>query len=95
MLKNKNHIFMPKNHMDKLYNSNNPIVKFVHVNRLNSITRMISDENNLKILDAGCGEGHLIEKLHHKIPIIYTMDLILQRLHYSRQKKDAHTAILN
>lgn len=61
-----NNIHMPKNHMDNLYNSKNPIIKFVQNDRLNSVVRMIPNENNLKILDAGCGEGHLIEKLYSK-----------------------------
>ena len=59
-----NHIFMPEDHMDKLYNSKNPLVRFVHVNRLDKIVKMIPSNNGLKILDAGCGEGHLIGKMH-------------------------------
>lgn len=49
--------------MEKLYNSSNFLVRFVHNQRLNLIKSLISKENNLKILDAGCGEGHLIKKL--------------------------------
>lgn len=62
-----NHIFMPEDHMDKLYNSTNPLVKFVHVNRLTSIIKeVLSGGKDVKILDAGCGEGHLIERLNNK-----------------------------
>lgn len=59
-----NHIFMPENHMDELYNSGNFLVRFVHRDRLNQIIKAIPRKNCLKILDAGCGEGHLIEKMH-------------------------------
>ena len=61
-----NHIFMPEDHMENLYASRNPLVKFIHLNRLRQIARMIGGNSNLKILDAGCGEGHLINKLHKK-----------------------------
>ena len=51
--------------MDDLYSSKNPLVKFVHLGRLRTITNLIKT-SNLKILDAGCGEGHLIDLLHKK-----------------------------
>lgn len=57
---------MPEDHMDKLYNSKNILVKFVHNHRLNCISNEIPNTTGLKILDAGCGEGHLIEKLFSK-----------------------------
>lgn len=63
-----NHIFMPEDHMDKLYNSKNPLVSFVHRQRLDAIVDSMPRHNGLKILDAGCGEGHLISKLHEKNP---------------------------
>jgi len=34
MKSKKKNIFMPKDHMDALYNSANPLVKFVHNQRL-------------------------------------------------------------
>lgn len=58
------HLYMPENHMDKLYNSANPMVRYVHRGRLNKIISSLPQKNHLKILDAGCGEGHLIEKMH-------------------------------
>lgn len=60
------HIFMPEDHMDKLYTSRNPLVKFTHTSRLDQIVKNIPQKNGLKVLDAGCGEGHLIERLHLK-----------------------------
>jgi len=57
---------MPKNHMDKLYKSANPLVKYAHNNRLDSIVNNFSLKINSKVLDAGCGEGHLIERLSRK-----------------------------
>jgi ubiquinone/menaquinone biosynthesis C-methylase UbiE len=55
---------MPEDHMEKLYNSKNPLVRFAHRNRLENIAKAVPVGGNLKILDAGCGEGHLIEYLH-------------------------------
>jgi 2-polyprenyl-3-methyl-5-hydroxy-6-metoxy-1,4-benzoquinol methylase len=58
---------MPKDHMEELYSSKNPLVNFVHNNRLDSIVRFLKNRmRNKRILDAGCGEGHLIEKLSHQ-----------------------------
>lgn len=65
-MKEQNHIFMPENHMEELYTSGNALVKFVHNNRLQQIVKMTPDSTGLNILDAGCGEGHLIEKLNQK-----------------------------
>lgn len=60
------HIFMPVGHMEELYNSKNPLVRFVHNDRLNSIIEQIPKKSGLKVLDAGCGEGHLISKMYNK-----------------------------
>lgn len=62
------HIFMPENHMDELYNSPNHVVRFVHNDRQEKIINMLPINGKYKILDAGCGEGHLLEKMHNKFP---------------------------
>lgn len=61
------HLVMPKDHMDGLYNSKNPLVRFVHRQRLDAITaHVLPREEGIKVLDAGCGEGHLIQTLHER-----------------------------
>jgi len=60
------HLIMEERHMDKLYKSKNPLVRFFHNQRLNSILIFIPKEEKIKILDAGCGEGHLLEKINKK-----------------------------
>lgn len=54
---------MEKDHMEKLYNSRNPLVRFVCNQRLKKIIKIIPKKEGLKILDAGCGEGQLLLKL--------------------------------
>lgn len=54
--------------MDELYNSRNGLVRFVHRNRLDSIAAMLPRDKSLKILDAGCGEGHLIDVMQQGRP---------------------------
>ena len=49
--------------MEKLYDSSNPLVRFIHNQRLNKILKIIPKEKNLKILDAGCGEGQLLSRI--------------------------------
>jgi 2-polyprenyl-3-methyl-5-hydroxy-6-metoxy-1,4-benzoquinol methylase len=61
------HIHMPEDHMDALYASGNPLVRFVHNIRLDTIVGLMP-AGRLRVLDAGCGEGHLIERLHKALP---------------------------
>ncbi len=56
-------IIMSEGNMDKLYNHSTWPVRFVHNGRLMSIIKTIPEKSGLKILDAGCGEGHLISKM--------------------------------
>lgn len=61
-----NHLFMPGDHMDELYNAKNPLVRFVHRQRLAEIVRIVPHKAGITILDAGCGEGHLLSELYKK-----------------------------
>ncbi len=54
------HLVMEDEHMDKLYASSNPLVRWFFNLRLRTMARMLPPKS-LKILDVGCGEGHLIE----------------------------------
>ncbi len=62
------HIVMPEDHMDQLYTSGNPLVRFVHCQRLNAIVRRLPSRRDRVVLDAGCGEGHLIQRMHAHFP---------------------------
>lgn len=62
------HIVMPEDHMDQLYTSGNPLVRFVHCQRLDAIVRCLPPERNCIVLDAGCGEGHLIQRMRARFP---------------------------
>lgn len=50
-------------HMDKVYTATNPLVKHVHLKRLEIISELVGDDDNERILDCGCGEGHLLQRL--------------------------------
>ncbi|MDD2785440.1 MAG: class I SAM-dependent methyltransferase [Patescibacteria group bacterium] len=62
------HLVMEEDHMEKLYSSGNPIIRWVFARKLKGISGFVADKN-LKIFDAGCGEGQLIEKLHSSKPL--------------------------
>lgn len=64
----REHLYMPKDHMEELYHSRNWLVRFAHQNRLKHITKSIPKKDNQKILDAGCGEGHLLEYIRAANP---------------------------
>jgi ubiquinone/menaquinone biosynthesis C-methylase UbiE len=53
---------MELDHMDKVYNSGNPLVRYVHKKRLETINTLVGN-NSERILDCGCGEGHLLAQL--------------------------------
>lgn len=81
-------IYMPENHMDKLYNSKNFMVRYVHLNRLKNITKMMPKEDGLKVLDGGCGEGHLLYMLNQKNSNnqYYGIDLTKEALDKAKQR---------
>lgn len=53
---------MELDHMDELYHSPNPLVRYIHTKRLEIIKELVGN-NKGRLLDCGCGEGHLLEKL--------------------------------
>ncbi len=59
-------LMMEKDHMEKLYSSKNPLIKYVHMGRLKKIIGLIPKRKNMKILDAGCGEGQLLSMVLKK-----------------------------
>jgi len=67
-MKNHEHLVMGPDHMDKLYHDPNWLIRFGHQKRLKEIIKLLPDGKNLKILDAGCGEGHLLSLIKNKLP---------------------------
>lgn len=75
-------MIMSKCHMDNLYKSKNFLVKYIHNERLKQIYRYVLEFlpeklENFKLLDAGCGEGHLLELLSKEIDsmFLYGVDI--------------------
>ena len=81
-------LHMPEDHMDELYNSKNFLVKYVHRNRLKNLVKTLPNEDGLKVLDAGCGEGHLLELLikRNKNNIYYGIDLTPEALKKAKER---------
>ncbi len=63
-------IYMPIDHMEELYRSKNPFIRIPHIARLNALVNEVKKmyPSGLKIFDAGCGEGQLLEMLQKEIP---------------------------
>jgi 2-polyprenyl-3-methyl-5-hydroxy-6-metoxy-1,4-benzoquinol methylase len=82
------HLVMPMDHMEELYNSKNPLVRFVHRQRLDAIAAMLPRAANLKVLDAGCGEGHLLKRLYQSQPanIYYGVDVTEVALQKAKER---------
>jgi ubiquinone/menaquinone biosynthesis C-methylase UbiE len=77
------HIYMPDDHMDALYNSRNPLVRFVHRNRLEKIFLHVRGK---KVLDAGCGEGHLLKRLSERKAEYFGADITDAALKKARER---------
>lgn len=81
-------LYMPEDHMDDLYNSNNFLVRYVHLNRLKNIVKTMPEKEALNVLDAGCGEGHLLQLLEEKNKNnnYYGIDLTSEALKRARER---------
>ncbi|MBT6691709.1 class I SAM-dependent methyltransferase [Candidatus Parcubacteria bacterium] len=89
----KTPLYMPENHMEKLYSADNFFVRYVHLNRLDNIVKTMPSQDGMKVLDAGCGEGHLLEKLYNrnKSNRYYGIDLTQEALDMAtRRCPDTH-----
>lgn len=53
---------MVTDHMNGLYHSRNPMVRYIHKKRLEIVKSFVYG-NRGKLLDCGCGEGHLLQEL--------------------------------
>ncbi|MEM2908691.1 MAG: class I SAM-dependent methyltransferase [Candidatus Bilamarchaeaceae archaeon] len=52
---------------DEMYKSKNPIIRYFHNRRLDMIVKLLGDTAGKKILDVGCGDGFLLDKLRGKL----------------------------
>ena len=88
-MQKKSHLVMPEDHMEKLYTSPNPLVRFVHVRRLEFIAEALPNSEKLRVLDAGCGEGHLIEVMSKLRPdnLYFGADLDPENVCLKKAKK--------
>jgi ubiquinone/menaquinone biosynthesis C-methylase UbiE len=68
--------------MENLYASNNPFIRFAHGKRLELIKRLVG-ENKGRLLDCGCGEGHLLSQVNG---IEYGVDLSDVSLERARER---------
>ena len=73
---------MELDHMDGLYKSSNPFVKHVHNKRLKIIKSLVG-KNEERLLDCGCGEGHLLAVLEG---IKYGIDLSEESLRRAKER---------
>jgi len=62
------HIVMEADQMDENFNSANPIVRYVYNKRLKTVVDFVPEHGVAIVLDAGCGEGHLLNAIQVKHP---------------------------
>jgi 2-polyprenyl-3-methyl-5-hydroxy-6-metoxy-1,4-benzoquinol methylase len=85
-VRSSEHLHMPDGHMEDLYQSRNPLVRWVHLQRLRNTASLVPLEAK-KVLDVGCGEGHLLEYLA-RVPRrkLYGIDLLQHVVEQARQR---------
>lgn len=92
-------LVMEKNHMEKLYKSRNFLVRFVSVGRLDKIVNVIGNlkkNKNIKILDAGCGEGQLLLEIFNRgYKNIYGVDITKIALKQAEKRVKAKLSLQN
>lgn len=69
---------MELDHMDKLYNSKNPLVKYVHMKRLKILKNLVGN-NKERLLDCGCGEGQLLAQVKGEKFGIDSLEIALKK----------------
>lgn len=88
-LESRNLEAMEEDHMEKLYNSKNPLIKYIHLGKLKKVIDLIPKKKNIKILDAGCGEGHLlfeVSKLIDSSNKLYGTDILDVALEKAKER---------
>ena len=80
---------MEPDHMDRLYQSPNPFVRYVHTKRLEIIKDLVGFTTG-RILDCGCAEGHLLNQLSGKK---YGVDISSHGLKRARERNPDATIL--
>jgi len=81
------HLVMEERHMDKLYASSNFAVRWFFNRRLDTVVGLLP-HGQMKVLDAGCGEGHLLQMLRAKNPEseLHGLDILDSALRQADQR---------
>lgn len=89
-------LVMEKEHMEKLYSSGNPFIRYINNKRLDEICKLLPRNKEIKILDAGCGEGQLLERISKlKYKNLYGADVTKVALEDARKKVKAKLFLQN
>lgn len=73
--------------MTILRNHKNPIVRYQENNRVNKLLKLIGNCQNKRILDIGCGDGHLLKLI--KEGDLYGIDLDKNMVKQARKNTEA------
>lgn len=77
---------------DTPYGSANPLVRYALFERLNAVLALIGKARDGKILDAGCGEGHFLERLRSEgQKSVYGIDISAKRVLAARKRAQQAT----
>lgn len=58
-----NEIHAEKHNLDKFYNHPNPIFRYIENKRIKKLIELAEIKNNDKVIEVGCGAGHILERI--------------------------------
>lgn len=69
----------------QMYESKNPIVRYISRKRLESISSLIDDSSKPKILEIGCGDGFVLKTLESKSAELHGIDISTKRVERAKR----------
>src|SRR3974377_472384 len=62
-----------KHDLDKFYNHPNPLFRYIENKRIRVLIKLAEINNNDKVIEVGCGAGHILERVPNGI--LYGVDI--------------------
>lgn len=72
--------------MDAHYGSRNPLVRYIFDRRLREIEQLLPSGHGLKLLDAGCGQGHFLQRVRERGWQLFGVEMVESNVAAARNR---------